>query len=121
MKFMTMVRSREGLHQAAPAAIMQAIAGLAEEAGRAGVFVTMGGLLPLRAGAVARLTEGKITVTDGPFAEAKEVIGGYAIYETKTKAEALEWTRRFLDIHRQHWPEWEGEVEVRQLMEPPSP
>lgn len=121
MKFMTMVRSREGLHETAPPAMMEAIAGLGREAAGAGVFVTMGGLLPLRVGAVARLSRGKITVTDGPFAEAKEVIGGYAIYETKTKAEALEWTRRFLDIHRQHWPEWEGEVEVRQLMEQPAP
>jgi len=119
MKFMTMVRSREGLHESFPPVMMQAIAALGDEAARAGVFVTMGGLMPTRAGALARLSSGKITVTDGPFAEAKEVIGGYAIYETKTKEEALEWTRRFLDIHRQHWPEWEGEVEVRQLMEPP--
>ncbi|CAN5186235.1 YciI family protein [soil metagenome] len=120
MKFMTLVKGREGQTQPPPA-LFGAIAKLGEDAAKAGVFVTMGGLMPTSAGAVARLSKGRITVTDGPFAETKEVIGGYAIYETKTKAEALEWTRRFLDIHRQHWPEWEGEVEVRQLMEQPAP
>jgi hypothetical protein len=60
-------------------------------------------------------------VKDGPFAEAREVIGGYAVYDTASKAEAIAWATRFLDLHKQHWPGWEGEVEVRQIMEGPPP
>jgi len=88
-----------------------------KDAAKAGVFVEMGGLLPTAMGARVRLAGGKVTVTDGPFSEAKEVIGGYAVYDVKTKAEAIEWTKRFLDLHKKHWPSWEGEVEVRQLFD----
>jgi hypothetical protein len=121
MRFMTMVRSAEGQGYP-PQALMDGIAKLGEEAAKAGVFVQMGGLLPTAAGARVRLSGGKLTVTDGPFAEAKEVIGGFAVYETKTKEEAIEWVRRFMDLHKRHWPEWEGETEVRQPMDqPPQP
>ena len=57
----------------------------------------------------------KLMVTDGPFAEAKEVVGGYAVLEAKSRAEALEATRLFLQLHQQHWPGWEGECEIREL------
>jgi hypothetical protein len=101
---------------------MEAIAKLGEEAAKAGVFVEMGGLLPTAMGARLRLSGGKLTVTDGPFSEAKEVIGGYAVYSVKTKQEAIEWATRFMNLHKQHWPGWEGETELRQLMEfgPPA-
>jgi hypothetical protein len=101
---------------------MEAIAKLGEEAAKAGVFVEMGGLLPTAIGARLRLSGGKLTVTDGPFSEAKEVIGGYAVYSVKTKQEAIEWATRFMNLHKQHWPGWEGETELRQLMEfgPPA-
>ena len=64
---------------------------------------------------------GKISVTDGPFTEAKEVVGGYAIFDVDTKEEVMEWTRRFMELHKKHWPDWEGETEVRQMaiMGPP--
>ena len=97
---------------------MDAIAKLGEEAAKAGVLVETGGLLPTAAGSLFRLSNtGKLTVTDGPFSEAKEVIGGYAIYDVKAKADAVEWTTRFAKLHKQHWPGWEGEFELRQLME----
>ncbi len=73
--------------------------------------------MPTALGARARLAGGKISVTDGPFSEAKEVIGGFAIYEVPSKAEALEWTRRFLQLHIEHWKGWEGEVELRQMFD----
>jgi len=116
VKFITMVKSAE---RAAPPpqALMDGIAQLGADAAKAGVFVEMGGLLPTAMGARVRLAGGKVTVTDGPFSEAKEVIGGYAVYDVKTKAEAIEWTKRFLDLHKKHWPSWEGEVEVRQLFD----
>jgi hypothetical protein len=77
--------------------------------------------MPSAAGATLRLAGGQISVKDGPFAEAREVIGGYAVYDTASKGEAIAWATRFLDLHKQHWPGWEGEVEVRQIMEGPPP
>src|SRR5437870_7126582 len=56
---------------------------------------------------------GKLTVTDGPFTEAKEVVGGYAVLEAKSRDEALAAARTFLRLHQQHWPGWEGECEDR--------
>jgi hypothetical protein len=120
---MNMVKSAENSPLGPPPqALMEAIAKLGEEAAKAGVFVEMGGLLPTAMGARLRLSGGKLTVTDGPFSEAKEVIGGYAVYSVKTKQEAIEWATRFMNLHKQHWPGWEGETELRQLMEfgPPA-
>jgi hypothetical protein len=57
-------------------------------------------------------------VIDGPFTEAKEVVGGYAIYDVKSKKEAIEATSRFMELHREHWPGWEGESEIRQIFDP---
>ena len=117
MRFMAMVKAAENSGPP-PQALMDAIAKLGEEASRKGVMVEMGGLYPSAMGARVRLAGGKLTVTDGPFTEAKEVIGGYAVYEVKSKEEALEWTRRFMDLHRQHWPSWQGESELRQIFGP---
>jgi hypothetical protein len=58
---------------------------------------------------------GKVAVTDGPFAEAKEVVGGFAIFELKSKEEALESAKFFMELHQKHWPGWVGEMEVRQM------
>jgi hypothetical protein len=118
MRFMTIVRSREDMRQP-PQVLIEAIGKMAEEATTKGVFVGMGGLLPTAAGSRVRISAGKITVTDGPFTEAKEVIGGYAIFDVKSKAEAMEWAHRFMELHRKHWPEFEGETEVRQMLENP--
>ena len=117
MKFMTLVKSTE-TSGPPPQALMDAIMRLGEEATRAGAMVETGGLYPSAMGARMRLSNGKLSVTDGPFAEAKEVIGGYAVYQVQSKAEALEWTRRFLQLHQEHWPGWEGEVELRQIFDP---
>jgi hypothetical protein len=72
-------------------------------------------LQPLSKATRVRLSRGKITVSDGPFAEAKEVVGGYSLIEAKTHAEAIEIARQFMELHRIHWPEFEGESEVRPL------
>ena len=119
MRFMTLVRGKENSGPP-PAALMEGIAKLGEEAARQGVIVETGGLLPSAVGgSIVRLADGAITIIDGPFTEAREVIGGYAVYNVKSRAEALEWTRRFMELHRLHWKGWEGETEVRQLMEMP--
>ena len=123
MRFMTLVKAAENLRSGPPPMeLIQAIGKLGEQASKAGTMVEMGGLLPSAAGARVTLSGGKVTVIDGPFTEAKEVIGGYAIYDVKSKAEAIEWSVRFLELHKQYWKEWQGEVELRQLMEaPPIP
>ena len=118
MRFMTIVKTRETGVQPPPE-LIDRINRLAEDATKKGVFAGMGGLQPTSAGAVARLSNGKITVKDGPFSEAKEVIGGYAIFDVPSKTEALEWTRRFLEAHVGLWPQ-DLEVEVRPMMDEPS-
>jgi hypothetical protein len=119
MRFMTLVKSAE-TSAPPPQALMDAIGKLGAEAAGKGVMVEMGGLLPTAMGARVRLAGGRLTVTDGPFTEAKEVIGGYAVYAVKSREEALEWTRRFMALHQEHWKDWEGEVELRQLYDPPG-
>jgi hypothetical protein len=120
MRFMTMVKSAESAGPP-PMALMAAIAKLGAEANQAGVMVETGGLLPSAMGARVRLSAGKLIVTDGPFAETKELIGGYAVYDVKSKQEAMEWTTRFMQLHKEHWPAWEGESEVRQIFDASQP
>ena len=100
-----------------PPALMAAIAQLGEEATKAGALLDQGGLLPSAAGTKLVLAQGDLDVTDGPFAEAKEMIS-YALYEVRSKEEAVEWTARFLKAHRDTWPEWEGEAQVLKVMGP---
>ena len=120
MRYMTIVKAAEPFG-VPPPALLEAIGKLAEEATRAGVFVETAGLAPTAEGTRVRLSDGRISVTDGPFTEAKEVVGGYAIFDVGSKEEVLEWTRRFMELHKRHWPDWEGETEVRQMaiMGPP--
>lgn len=117
MKYLTLVKSREN-HPAGnpPMELFAGIDQLGRDAAKEGVFVAFGGLGPTAGGAAVKLAKGKITVTDGPFAEAKEVIGGFAIYSTETKEEAVKWAVKFMELHQKHWPRWDGEVEVRELV-----
>ena len=120
MKFMTIVKGPENTGPV-PQALLDGIMQLGADAAKAGVFVTMGGLMPSAASSRLRVSKGKVVVSDGPFTEAKEVVGGFAVYDVKSKAEAIEWARRFMQLHADHWPEWEGETEVRPFMEGPPP
>jgi hypothetical protein len=97
---------------------MDAMAKLHEEAVKAGTIRGSGGLAPLAQSTRVRLSGGQIKVTDGPFTEAKEVIGGYAEFELKSKEEAIEGAVHFMELHKKHWPGWEGETEVRQIFGP---
>ena len=115
-KFMTIVKGSEN-HAPPPPELIQGIDQLMKDAGKR--FVSAGGLLDSGKGARARLSKGKITVTDGPFTEAKEVIGGFAIYDVPSLKEAKEWTRRFLDLHVRFFSGWDCEVEIREMMEGP--
>jgi len=75
----------------------------------------MGGLMPLATGAQVRITDGQLSVVDGPFAEAKGVIGGYAIFELPGKEEALAAAKEFMQLHKDLMPGWEGVCELRAL------
>jgi hypothetical protein len=118
MRYMIFVKSAESAGPPPPA-LMQGIAQLGEEAGKQGVLVQMGGLAPSALGARVRVKGGAMGVTDGPFTEAKEVVGGFATYDVPSKEEAIYWTRRFLQLHVDHWPEWEGECEIRAVFDAP--
>ena len=97
--------------------LMDAIAKLGEEATKAGALLDTAGLAPSAAGARVQLTGGAISVTDGPFTEAKEMIS-YALYQVRSKEEAVEWTTRFLKLHRDLWAGWEGEADVLRVFGP---
>ena len=86
-----------------------------------GSFIEGGGLQPTKAASRIRLYKGKISATDGPFTEAKEVVGGFSIMEFKTREEALANAREFMELHRKHWPEFEGECELRPFEAGPPP
>ena len=117
MKYMMIVKHAEK-QGPPPKALMDAIDKLSEDATKAGTMIGVGGLGPTALGSRVRLSGGKVTVTDGPFTEAKEVVGGYAQFEFKTKKEAVEAAVRFMELHKQHWPGWEGETEVREMFDP---
>lgn len=98
-----------------PQALFGAMGEFVEDQSRKGVFIDGAGLQPLAKATRVRLAGGKIKVTDGPFSEAKEVVGGYSLIEAKTHAEAVALATGFMELHRIHWPEFEGEAEVRPL------
>ncbi len=87
---------------------------LFEEITKAGVMLDTAGLTPTSQGTRLTWTGGALSSKDGPFTESKEVVGGYAILQAKDKAEALEWTKRFLQIHPDHWT---VTAEVREIVE----
>jgi hypothetical protein len=118
MRFMMLVKGADNMGLP-PKALLEAIDKATAEALKAGTMITAGGLLPSGSGARVQLSKGKVTVTDGPFTEAKELIGGFAIFEFKSKREAIESAREFMQLHKEHWPGWEGETEVRQMMDQP--
>jgi hypothetical protein len=101
-----------------PKALMDAIGELAAEATKAGLMLQTGGLAPTAMSSRVRLSQGKVTTIDGPFTESKEVIGGFAVFEFQSRAEAVESAVKFMELHKQHWPGWEGETEVRQMFGP---
>ncbi|GAA2339951.1 MULTISPECIES: YciI family protein [Streptomyces] len=116
-RYLSMIRVDE---QNAPAEgpspeLMERMGELIEEMTKAGVMLDTAGLTPTSDGTRVTWSGGKISCTDGPFTESKEVIGGYALLQAKDKAEALEWTKRFLRVHEEFWT---ITVEVREVVEP---
>jgi hypothetical protein len=119
MKYLTFIRHSESYRESPPpAALMEAMGKFVEKSFKDGTVVDTGGLLPSKDGARVRLSNGEITVTDGPFTESKEVIGGWAIVNAESKADAIRVAKEFMELHRKHWPGFEGESEVRPMFDP---
>ena len=120
MRFMMLVKHAENAASsgAPPKEFMDAMTKLSEEAVKQGRMVASGGLAPTAMSTRVRLSGGQVKSIDGPFTEAKEIVGGFAILEFKSKEEALQGASEFMELHRRHWPGWEGETEVRQIFGP---
>lgn len=118
MKFMMFIKHPEDYGDIEPPpALYEAMGKFIEEQAEKGVFLDGAGLQPLAKGTRVRLSGGEISVTDGPFTEAKEIVGGYALCELATREEAVALATEFMELHRRHWPGFEGESELRQLEE----
>jgi hypothetical protein len=117
MRFMMLVKSKENSGPP-PRELMDAIAELAVEAVKTGAMLQTGGLAPTAMSTCVRLSGGQVSAIDGPFAETKEVVGGFAIFELKSKEEAVQSTLQFMELHKKFWPGWEGETEIRQIFGP---
>ena len=115
MRFLSLIRVNENTGQVPSEQLMTDMGKLIEDMTKSGVLLDTAGLRPTKEGSRLRLRGGKISVTDGPFTETKEVIGGYAMFKAASLEEANEYTRRFLELHGS---EWDVECEVRQLEEP---
>ncbi|GKQ51378.1 YciI family protein [Bradyrhizobium sp. Ce-3] len=112
MRFMSIVTSSQPQQQPTPE-LLEAMHRLADREIKAGRMIDNAGLMPLTTGAQVRVADGKLSVVDGPFIEAKEVIGGYAISELRSKEEAVALAVEFMQLHKDHMPGWEGTCEVR--------
>ena len=115
MRYISMIRIEENTGKAPSEKLMQDMGKLMDEMTRAGKLISTAGLRPTSEGVRVRLRRGQLSVTDGPFTESKEVIGGYAIVEAASREEAIELTRRFLAVHGD---EWDLECELRALEGP---
>lgn len=117
MRFMVMVKMPEDI-EAAPPALSETMGREMGELFASGAMVDAGGLFPLMQSTEIRVAKGQLSVTDGPFAEAKEVAGGFAILQVDSPDEAAKLAHRVAEIHQEFWPGWEGSIEVRQIAEP---
>ena len=116
MKFLMLIKHTESYrNQAIPKALNDAMGEFVTDGFKSGVLKDTAGLKPTAEGFRVRSSGNRLKVTDGPFTEAKEIIGGYAMVEVASREEALKVARGFMELHRVHWPEFEGECEVRQL------
>jgi hypothetical protein len=115
MRFMTIYKPGEESTTPPSPEHMEAMGKFIEELARSGVLIQTDGLVHSSKGARVRMNaDGSFKITDGPFTEAKEIIGGYAIVNVKSKAEAVELTKRFLKVAGG------GESEIREMYEQPA-
>ena len=123
MRYMMIVSAPESFTASGPRppALIEAIEKLGEEMMKTGKLVSFGGLKPTSSGARMRSSRGKLVTTDGPFTESKEVIGGFSILKVSSREDAIAKAAELMELHRVHWPAWEGQVELRQMYEEGDP
>lgn len=113
MRFLFLIHTA---HQGGPTPeLMSAMHEMAEREVAAGRMVADAGLMPPSMSKRVEVKDRKLMVMDGPFAEAKEVMGGFALFELPDMAAAVESAREFMELHRRHMPDWEGACEIRQV------
>jgi len=117
MRYLVLVKMAEDVGDA-PAELQEVMGRELAEAFASGSIVDAGGLYPTAQSTEFRVAAGRLLTSDGPYAEAKEVVGGYSILEARSPEKALAGARRVAEIHIQHWPGWEGSVEVRRISGP---
>ena len=120
MRYMMIVKANKDSEAGSPPnpELIAAIANLADEAAARGAMVAAGGLLPSSQGVRIRVAGGKTSVIDGPFAETKELVGGFAIFDLKSREEAIESGRQFMQVHADILGlSYEGELEIRPMFE----
>jgi hypothetical protein len=116
MKYLMLIKHSESYRQETiPQALMDAMGDFVNEGFKSGVLKDTAGLKPTAEGFQVRSSRGQLKMSDGPFTEAKEVVGGYALVEVASRDEALKVARDFMELHRVHWPAFEGVCEVRQV------
>jgi len=114
MKYLMLIKHSESYRgQPIPQALMDAMGEFVGEGFKSGYLKDTAGLRPTSEGFRVRSSKNKLKVTDGPFAESKEIVGGYALVDVPSRDEAMRVARDFMELHRVHWPEFEGECEVR--------
>jgi hypothetical protein len=124
MKYMLFIKHTEDYRGIVPPqGLMEAMGKFVSEGFASGVLKDTAGLKATSEAKKVRLAGGKLSVIDGPFTESKEIVGGYALIDVKSEKEALALTTEFMELHRVHWPEFNGEAEMRPLEDfdaPPS-
>ena len=117
MRYLVLLKALSTPQGPPPPELMQAIMALGEDATNAGALLDTQGLQPSTSGARVSLLGGALSTADGPFTETKELIS-YAVYDVRSREEAVEWTNRFLKAHRDRWPGWEGEADILKICGP---
>ena len=120
-RFMGFVKMEEG-QGAPPQALMDAMDTFIGENAASGVFLDGGGLFGTEDAVNFVVRKGEVTRVDGPYAEAKEVVGGWALLQYDTLEEAIKGQEAFADLHAKYWPECSMVATLRQVAdEPPTP
>ena len=114
MRYMMFIKHTEDYRgKTIPPGLIEAMGEFIGDYTKKGKFIDGAGLKSSHKGKRVQLRSGKIHVVDGPFTESKELVGGYAIVDAESDKEALDIATQFMDLHRIHWPEFNGECELR--------
>ena len=107
--------SEDYRNQPIPQGLLDEMGQFLDENQKSGVLLDTNGLAPTSEATRVRLSRGKLAVTDGPFTDTKEVVGGYVLVQLPSKQEAVGFATKFMEMHRRHWPELEAACELRRI------